>query len=215
MKSATKITAAVMGTITGLAGIEHGIGEILQGSVAPERWMIQSWPDSAAMKIVNGEPAMTMVPNLLATGALAVLFSLAFLAWATMATRRRYYGPALMLLCIPMLLCGAGFGPPLLGLIIGGAVTRESAGARAAGSKRLAPRPGSPGALLGRLWPWSLGACLATWLAMLPGLPLLYHFWGIGDTSLVLVIILAMFALLFLTIVTGAARDRQNMAAAG
>lgn len=211
MKSATKITAAVMGTITGLAGIEHGIGEILQGSVAPERWMIQSWPGSAAMKIVGGEPAMTVVPNLLVTGILAVLLSLVFLAWATMASGRRQYGPVLLLLCIPMLLCGAGFGPPLLGLIIGAAAAR----AQTVETSQRKPRRGGLRGLLGRLWPWSLGACLAAWLAMLPGMPLLYHFWGIENTGLMLGVMLAMFALLFLTIATGAARDRQNMALAG
>ncbi len=213
MNKATKTNTALLGAITGLAGIEHGVGEILQGSAAPESWMILSWPGSAAMKVVSGEPAMTVVPNLLATGILAVLFSLAFLAWATLAGKRRYYGPVLMLLCIPMLLCGAGFGPPLLGLIIGGAATMNSA--QAAEANRRKPRRGGPGRLAGRLWPWSLGACLAAWLAMLPGMPLLYHFWGIENMDLMLATMLAMFALLFLTIATGAARDRQQMEVAG
>jgi hypothetical protein len=54
-----------------LAGIEHGVGEIVQGNRAPAGTMIESWPDSAPFEIVGGEPAMTIVPNLLLTGILA------------------------------------------------------------------------------------------------------------------------------------------------
>ena len=208
MKNAIKITTVVMGTLAGLAGIEHGVGEILQGNVVPESVMIQSWPDLAVMEILNGEPAMTVVPNLLVTGILAILFSLVFLAWATLATRHRFYGPVLMLICIPMLLFGAGFGPPLLGLIIGAAATASEANWRA-------PRRGRLRSLLGKLWPWSLGACLAAWLAMLPGTVLLDLLWGIKNADLAYGLMAAMFILLFLTILTGAARDSQQAAPAG
>lgn len=206
MKNATKINTVAIGTLAGLAGIEHGVGEILQGNVVPESVMIQSWPDLAVMEILNGEPAMTVVPNLLVTGILAILFSLVFLAWATLATRHRLYGPVLLLICIPMLLFGAGFGPPLLGLIIGAAATAS----QATEAKRGARRRGGIRDLLGRLWPWSLGACLAAWLAMLPGTVLLDHFWGIKNADLAYGLMAAMFLLLFLTILTGAARDSQQ-----
>jgi hypothetical protein len=33
MKSATKTTVSAVGILMGVAGIEHGIGEILQGNV--------------------------------------------------------------------------------------------------------------------------------------------------------------------------------------
>ena len=42
--SATRITVSTFGAMAGLAGIEHGIGEILQGGAAPEGVMILSWP---------------------------------------------------------------------------------------------------------------------------------------------------------------------------
>ena len=51
---------------------------MLQGNVAPEGIMILSWPDSEVFAILAGEPAMTIVPNLLITGILAILFSLLF-----------------------------------------------------------------------------------------------------------------------------------------
>jgi len=35
-RSATRITVSTFGAVMGLEGIEHGIGEVLQGNAAPE-----------------------------------------------------------------------------------------------------------------------------------------------------------------------------------
>ncbi len=47
MKNATGVFASTFGAIWAPAGIEHGIGEMLQGSVAPRGVMFPSWPDLA------------------------------------------------------------------------------------------------------------------------------------------------------------------------
>ena len=70
--NATRVTVSTFGTLTGLAGIEHGIGEVLQGNSTPKAFVILSWPGSEAFRILAGEPAMTIVPNLLATGIVAI-----------------------------------------------------------------------------------------------------------------------------------------------
>ena len=82
MSKATRIVASTFGVLAGLAGIEHGIGEILQGNITPASMMIASWPDAALFRILAGEPAMTLVPNLLVTGVLASVVSLVLLIWA-------------------------------------------------------------------------------------------------------------------------------------
>ncbi len=46
MRNATRVTVSTFGTVAGLAGIEHGVGEMLQGNVAPDGMMILSWPES-------------------------------------------------------------------------------------------------------------------------------------------------------------------------
>ena len=46
MRNATRATVSTLGVIMGLGGIEHGIGEILQGNIAPKGLAILSWPDS-------------------------------------------------------------------------------------------------------------------------------------------------------------------------
>ena len=44
MRNATRITVSTFGVLMGLAGLEHGIGEILQGNTAPQEIMFPSWP---------------------------------------------------------------------------------------------------------------------------------------------------------------------------
>ncbi|MHB0874408.1 MAG: hypothetical protein ACYC5O_00035 [Anaerolineae bacterium] len=97
MGKATRVTVSTFGALAGLAGLEHGIGEVLQGNVVPEGMMIYSWPDSEFLSILAGEPAMTVVPNLLVTGILAIALSLVFLAAATVLVRWRHSGLLLLL----------------------------------------------------------------------------------------------------------------------
>lgn len=72
---------------------------------------IESWPHSEAFDLLGGEPAMTVVPNLLVTGVFAILVSLVFIGWATVFVQRERGGPILILLSVLMLLVGGGFGP--------------------------------------------------------------------------------------------------------
>jgi hypothetical protein len=74
MRSAVQTTTATFGVLVAAAGMEHSIGELLHGNRAPGSPVIQSWPGSGPFDGLNGEPAMTVVPNLLATGVLAILF---------------------------------------------------------------------------------------------------------------------------------------------
>ncbi len=166
MTAATRRTVSAIGTIVAIAGVEHGIGEVLQGNVAPEATSFPSWPESEAFRILAGEPAMTIVPNLLITGILAIASSLAFLAWATVWVERRHAGLVLIALSAVMLLVGAGFGPPVNGIAVGSVATRIN-------SPLTWWRRHLPASLrrgLATLWPCLLGVDLAAWLAVLPGL---------------------------------------------
>jgi hypothetical protein len=205
--SATRATVSTFGVLVGLAGIEHGVGEMLQGNEAPDGVMILSWPNSEVFDLLSGEPAMTVVPNLLVTGILAILVSIIFLVWATMLVQREHGGPVLILLSVVMLLVGGGFGPPILGAIVGAAATGINAPSRwwrthlSSGSRRL----------LAKVWPWSYVACIIAWLSLLPGTVLLDLFFDVSDTESVVtglsLCILSAFVLLLVTIFTGFARD--------
>ncbi|HEX5913419.1 MAG TPA: hypothetical protein VFY54_09860 [Rubrobacter sp.] len=210
MNNATRITVSTFGALAGLAGIEHGIGEVLQGNVAPDAAMFLSWPDSEVFELLNGEPAMTLVPNLLVTGILAIVVSLIFLAWVTMFVHRKHGGLVLILLSVVMLLVGAGFGPPILGVIVGLVATRINAPL----SWWHAHLSFGPRRLLANLWPWTYVAGVVAWLMVLPGTVLLDAFFGESDMEFVVPVlsftILSAFVLLLLTIFAGFARDIQR-----
>jgi len=203
MNSATRAFASTFGAIMALAGIEHGIGEVLQGSVAPSGVMIQSWPDSAFFRNVAGEPALTVIPNLLVTGILAILLSLALLVWATLFVQRKHGGLVMILIALAMLLAGGGIFPPILAILIG-----------LVSSKIHAPLTGwrthlSPGArrFLAGLWPWSFTACLIAWPLMFAGPALLGYYFGEISAGPIWVLLTMALGTLLTTIVTGFARD--------
>jgi hypothetical protein len=79
MRKTTWVMVSTFGALVGLIGIEHGLGEVLQGNSVPAGIVILSWPGSTFFAILGGEPALTVVPNLLLTGVLAILFSLLYL----------------------------------------------------------------------------------------------------------------------------------------
>jgi len=206
MKNATRVMISMMGTYVGLVGIEHAVGEILQGSVAPDGLTFLSWPESAFFRIQGGEPAMTIVPNLLISGILSTFFSLIFLIWVIRFVQRKNGGLVLMLLSIIMLLVGAGFGPPLLGIILSAAATRINA----PWTWWRAHLPVGFQCFLGKMWRWSLIACITSWLFLLPGSNFLGYFFGVDNPVLVLVLIITAFGLLLLTIIAGFASDMQG-----
>lgn len=196
-------TVAVFGVPAGLAGVEHGIGEIAQGDVAPAGVLIASWPGPGPFRVLAGEPAMTLVPNLLVTGILAVVTSLVLLVVAVSPlVGGRLGGPALIGSSVLMLLVGAGFGPPLLGIVVGVAASRTGAPPHGC-------IPAGVRAVLAAAWPWCLGVALAGWLALLPGTVLFERFVGMGEAADPTVALLTptAFTLLLLTIVTASARN--------
>jgi hypothetical protein len=203
---ATRAAVSTFGVLAALAGLEHGIGEILQDNIAPSGIVILSWPNSAFFENVGGEPAMTLIPDLLVSGILSVLFSLAFLVWVTLVIERKNGALVLTLLSVGMLLVGGGFGPPLLGLILSATATRIHAPLRW-WRTRLSVELWS---FLNALWPWSFAAAVIAWLLLLPGSSLLSYYFGVNDPNLVLMFILFAFGFLLLTIFSGFARDAHS-----
>ena len=158
MRKATKSTAAWLGVMAGFAGLEHGYFEIVQGNTRPAGLSFPSMgPPCLPVETWNAcEPAMSVVPNLLITGVLAILLSLAMIVWSAFFIQRKQGGFGLILLCLALLLFGGGFFPPLIGTI-GGII----------GTKINRPLPDKSEThverLAARLWPWLL-AILIGWL---------------------------------------------------
>jgi hypothetical protein len=206
MHSATRVVTSTFGVLAALAALEHGVGEVLQGNVRAAGLTIQSWPDAEFFRIEAGEPAMTIVPNLLASGVLTILVSLGFLVWAVGFAHRRHGGLVVVGLSIVLLLVGGGFGPPLLGVIVG--LTAMRIGASSAWwGMRLSPA--TRRALSGS-WPWSLAGSNGAWLMLVPGLPILSYTLGVEHPALVVVLFVIAVGLLASAIVSGGARDAER-----
>jgi hypothetical protein len=197
--SATRIVVSTFGALVAFAGIEHGVGEILQGPVAPDGLAIESWPDAKAFEILAGEPAMTVIPNLLVTGVLAVIVALTFGIWSVMFVERRYGALVLIALSVLLLLVGGGFAPPLMGIILGIAATRIGAVSRR--------QPGGVARAMGRFWPWALGVGVFGYLGLVPGLVVLSWLFGVSDPNLVLVLAAVSYAALLLAPIAARAHD--------
>ncbi|HEX9074338.1 MAG TPA: hypothetical protein VF932_01100 [Anaerolineae bacterium] len=211
MRNATKVMVSTFGALVGLIGIEHGIGETLQGNIAPDGIVILSWPGSALFHVLGGEPAITIIPNLLVTGILAILFSLFYLVWAVLFVQKKNGGLVLIILSVVMLLVGGGVFPPILGIINGVVGTQINAPLtwwrdHFSIGMRL---------FLAKLWPWSFSAYLIASLLMFPGLVILGYFFGVNNPILILILLLCMFGSLFSTTIAGFAYNIEKGIDAG
>jgi hypothetical protein len=178
--------------------------EMLQGRVVPEGLFIMSWPDAAAMEILSGEPALTMIPDLLVTGVLAVVAGLGVAAWSIWFASRRHGGLVLIGLSVLLLLVGGGIAPPAMGVVVGAVATRIHTAPR-----RPVGRTGRAGAAL---WPWFLAAAVVGYLALVPGVPVASL---LGVASEAMVIGLAAFAFTNFGLALWAARAQDRLQAAG
>jgi hypothetical protein len=163
MRKATKTVATWLGIVAGLAGLEHGYFESLQGNVRPVALAFPSWGPQQCdpAKIWHAcEPAMSILPNFLVTGILAMLLSLAIIVWSGWFIQRRRGGLTLILLSIALLLFGGGFFPPVIALVGG-----------LAGTKINRPLSGQISGLTrfaAKLWPWPLVIFLVWTLGQFP-----------------------------------------------
>ena len=158
MRNATKSVATWFGIAAGIAGIEHGYFEILQGNTRPKSLMIVSMgPPCEPTEIWNAcEPAMTIIPNFLITGILAIIFGLAILVWSVAFIQHKNGGVVLILLSIALLLFGGGLFPPLIGIVGGIAGLKIN-------KSLVNKQPGGFLHFIARLWPWPL-VIFMTWI---------------------------------------------------
>lgn len=204
--SAAGLVATTFGVLAGLGGLTHGVGEILQGNVAPEGLIINSWTQGPIATNMGGEPGMTIVPNLLLTGLLTVAISLAVVLWSALFVQRRRGGLGLIALSVAMLLSGGGFGPPLIGILAGVAGTRVGA-PLTWWRTRLAP---AGRRFLAALWPWVYALAALNALFLVVGSVLLVYLFDLNNPDLFVNSFFFAILSIALAIVTGLAHDAQE-----
>ena len=114
-----KLCLAAFGVILGIAGIEHGIGEIVQGSTLITTHFIKSWPDNRFYEILAGEPAFSLFINIpfYLLGVLAILFSSSLIICSIFFIDKKYGALCFFILNLCLFLFGSGMaGPVIIGI---------------------------------------------------------------------------------------------------
>jgi hypothetical protein len=112
----------IAGIFAGFVGGVHGYYEITHENNRPAGLFydaISGKPLTVDNPNWTGWPAMTFIPNFLATGIITIIFSAIVIAWTVLRVNRRYGSRILIMLSIIMCLFGGGFVPPLIGVMGG------------------------------------------------------------------------------------------------
>ena len=112
MNHTTRIIVATVGAFLGIAGLDHGIFEILQGNTPTSGLIIQAI--GPEQHLWGTEEAFTIVPNFLMTGILAVIVSLAIIVWSIGFVHRKHGASVLGLLFIALFLVGGGIAAQIM-----------------------------------------------------------------------------------------------------
>lgn len=206
MNKATNTVASTFGVIVGIAGLEHGIGEALQGNAVPGPNPIQSWPNVEAFKILGGEPAMTLLPSLLLAGFLTILVSILVIVWSIRSMKTKTGSPVLILLSVVLLLTGGGYAPPVLGVLT--ALCALLIHAPVGWLRTHFPLSIQNGA--GAAWRWVFAVCLVLWFYLFPGSVILSFLFGLKDSRLIVPTSFLALGLMLVTFLFAFTRDMRQ-----
>lgn len=211
MNQATKRIVAVFGALLGVAAIDHGFFETLQGNTptgAPA--IIQAIGPSRQWWMYGGEEAFTILPTFLITGIVAITLGIALIAWCIWFVGRRYGAAVLAGLIVGLLVAGGGIGAQVLfaPFLIAGATRID----KPLGwwERILSPRTRRR---VAPLWPTTLAISVACFLLALQ-IAIFGYFPGVDDAGTLLAICwgsLGVALLLILTsFVSGFAADIER-----
>ncbi len=149
---ATRIIASALGATVGLAGVEHGFFEILQGNAAPSGLVIDAIGPANKLWVGATEPAFTVVPSFFVSGILAMIVGFSVTVWALAFVHKRHGALILLLLSIVLFTVGGGSPPIFLGVVASAVATRIN--------KPLnwwnTHLSGNARSYFAKLWPWML-----------------------------------------------------------
>ena len=149
---ATRVFASTLGVLVGIAGVEHGILEVLQGNVRPNGIMVDAIGPEQKLWELATETVLTIIPSMLISGILSIILGGLVTLWAYKYVDSKNGPVVLLLLSVALFLVGGGFAPIFLTILAFIAATRINRPLRFWGSR-------APVALrnhIAKLWPWTL-----------------------------------------------------------
>ena len=109
--NASKFTAILFSIFGAFFGLEHGIGEVLQGNISTQGLKIYAYSAPGLAFPFGREPALSVVPNYLISGILSILLGLIIIIWSIKLIQIKFGGLGLLCISIILFLTGGGFGP--------------------------------------------------------------------------------------------------------
>ena len=203
--SAAKSIAMSFGLLGALGGMVHGVGEVLQGAIEPAGVFVSSWTQGPIALYFDGDPAITLIPNMLLTGVITLFVSLFMAVFSIAFMEKKHAGLVLILLSFLLLLVGGGIGPPTLSLFAGIA----GLGINAKHSWWRRHVKGRVQFFLSRAWPFVFLACLSNGIFNVIGHVVAAYFFAPASGELFLNSFLMAIPLLLASIITGTAYDSK------
>lgn len=153
MNRATRTIVSTVGVILAIAGLDHGIFEIMQGNTPTGGLIVQAIGPAQRMWHYGSEEAFNLLPTFLLTGLTAVALSLALLVWSVWFVHKQHGATVLGLLFIGLFLFGGGIAAQVMfAPFVWAAATRIHK--PLAWWRRVLPAGIRPG--LAKLWPVTL-----------------------------------------------------------
>lgn len=181
-KSKIHVSLVTFGSIIGLVGILHGIGEILQGSAAVEANMINAlpdnWPNAEFFQVMEGQPAFSLLTGIpfYLLGILAIVVSSLLVLHSLFFVERKNGILIFAILNIGIVLFGAGIGTAItmgIPLVIFAILARRS------DKKKIRSDAGNKLNLL--LFKIFYGLQIFSWILFCPGLVIISSYGNIPE----------------------------------
>ncbi len=176
--NAVRITVTVIGVLFGIAGINHGLFEILQGNEPTGGLIIQAIGEGQRFYAEGTEEAFTLIPNFLASGIAAVAIGIIIIFWSVFFIGEKHGRAVFLSLFILLFLTGGGIGQ-IAFFLPAWAFAKGMEGQLPYWEKVLSRKTRR---ILALLWPFLLAACV---LFLLIGLEMAIFglFPGLEDPS--------------------------------
>jgi hypothetical protein len=200
----TKISVATFASVLGIAGIEHGVGEILQGNAKPDNFFIQSWPNHKLYEVLAGEPAFTILIGIpvYVTGIIAILVSALIIILALFFLEKKYSIYIFPGLVFFLFLFGGGIaGPVLMGILLSWAIYCINY------DVHIFKKKSSFWKALKSMWKIFYPVSIIGWFSLWPGLVLLGAAGIIPDISTIYILSSISLITLILTFLSALAND--------
>jgi len=206
---ATRLITTIFGVALAIATFHHGFFELLQGNTATEGILIQAIGEQHRYWVQGTEEAITIIPNFLITGLLAMAISVFAVAWSIKYIDTKHGSNVFLLTFIVLTLTGGGLAHIVFFLPIWGYSTRINKGLDfwnkllKKGARRI----------LGRIWPFSTAIVAILFIVALE-ISIFGYFPGVDKPEMILTICWSFLGLAWVLVqasyISGFANDIEN-----